>query len=126
LLHSTIFNSFKTPLQHQYKVLLWGIVGAIVLRAGFIVVGVLVVERFAWVMVLFGAFLIYTGLKLLKDDDDPAVDTAEALRSNVVIRALRHFVPITSHYDRQGRFFVPIGEVRFAPPPVVRPKWGRR
>ena len=59
-----IFGFFKIEPKYQHKVLFWGIIGAIVMRAIFIFAGVALIERFAWIMYFFGAFLIYTGLHI--------------------------------------------------------------
>ena len=63
----TIFANFRTPARFQHKVLTWGIIGAIVLRALFIFTGVALVERFSWLLAAFGAFLVYAGGKALKE-----------------------------------------------------------
>ena len=63
-----IFSYFRVPKKHQHRVLFWGITGAFILRALFIFGGVAIVEKFHWMMYVFGAFLIFTGLKTLKED----------------------------------------------------------
>jgi tellurite resistance protein TerC len=67
-----IFRYFKVPPELQHKVLFWGILGAILMRAVFIAAGVTLLNRFHWVMYLFGAFLVYAGFKMLFQDDEPA------------------------------------------------------
>ncbi|HYP17035.1 MAG TPA: hypothetical protein VEQ65_07465, partial [Opitutus sp.] len=59
-----IFAYFKVPPKLQHRVLFWGIIGAVLMRAVFILVGVSVIQRFHWVLYIFGAFLIYTGIKM--------------------------------------------------------------
>jgi tellurite resistance protein TerC len=68
---AVIFSYFRVPLKYQYRVLFWGILGAIVMRLTFVLVGAALIKRFDWMMVVFGAFLLYTGLKLaLKGDEE--------------------------------------------------------
>src|SRR5262249_3072305 len=65
-----IFTYFKVPLQYQYRVLFWGILGAIAMRLVFILVGAALLEHFEWILLVFGALLIFTGVKLaLKEED---------------------------------------------------------
>jgi len=95
-----IFRYFKVPSQFQHKVLFWGIIGALVMRFVFIWAGVALINRFHWIIYIFGAFLVYTGLKLLKSDDaDVQPD------QNPVLRAFRKFMPVTKDYEG-GKFFV--------------------
>eukprot|EP00053_Salpingoeca_punica_P005114 m.52679 g.52679 ORF g.52679 m.52679 type:complete len:688 (-) comp13093_c0_seq2:706-2769(-) len=122
----TIFASFQTPIKYQHKVLTWGIGGAVVLRALFIFLGVALVERFAWLLACFGAFLAWTGVKTLysecfeaetdghsmfedtgdrNDNDVRAAKVSEALESNTLLRLLRLVIPMSTSYDDQGRFF---------------------
>jgi len=65
-----IFGFFKIAPQYQHKILFWGIIGAIVMRALFIFAGVALIQQFEWIMYIFGAFLIYTGIKMLFDKED--------------------------------------------------------
>lgn len=71
---SVILTHYRVPEQYQHRVLFWGIFGALAMRLGFIVAGVAIIERFEFTMVLFGAFLLWTGTKLFRGDDefDPA------------------------------------------------------
>jgi tellurite resistance protein TerC len=59
-----IFNFFKVPLQYQHKILFWGIIGALVLRGLFILVGVALIAKFHFIIYILGAFLVYTGIKM--------------------------------------------------------------
>jgi tellurite resistance protein TerC len=61
---AVIFNFFRVPLKYQYRVLFWGILGAVIMRLTFVLLGAALIHRFAWVMPIFGAFLIYTAVKL--------------------------------------------------------------
>jgi tellurite resistance protein TerC len=95
-----IFNYFKTPPTLQYKVLFWGIIGAILARSVFIVAGLALLETFHWTMYVFGAFLLGTGLWMVikkGEQYDP--------ERNPAIRLLRRWVPITESYQ-DDRFFV--------------------
>ena len=65
-----VFGYFKTPSHLQHRALVWGIVGAMILRATMILVGAALIERWQWVLVLFGLFLVYSGIKMLFHDDD--------------------------------------------------------
>jgi len=97
-----VFTSFKIAPRYQHRVLLWGIVGAAVMRAVFILVGVSVIARFHWILYLFGAFLVYTGIKMAlpsKHEVDVNPDHSFA------IKLFRRFVPI-SDKPHNGRFFV--------------------
>ncbi|MGE5675655.1 MAG: TerC family protein, partial [Mycobacterium leprae] len=95
-----ILSYFKVPKQYQHRVLFWGVIGALVLRATFIGVGAALISRFHWILYLFGAFLVFTGIKMgLKSDDEVEVD------ENGLVKWVRKFLPVTSryHYDH---FFV--------------------
>jgi tellurite resistance protein TerC len=84
-----IFQSFKMNGQNQKRILIWGVIGAIVLRFFFIYLGTEMVSRFAWVMYLFGAFLIYSGFKMLTAGDEDSFDTV----NHPVIRFTRRCKP---------------------------------
>ena len=66
---SLIFTYFKIPQQYQHRVLFWGVLGALVFRIIFIFAGVALIQKFEWMIYIFGAFLIYTGLKMLKETE---------------------------------------------------------
>ena len=99
---AVIFNYFKVDLHHQHRVLFWGIMGALVLRAIVIFAGIEILTRFEWTQYLFGAFLVYTGVKMLQSDDD---DDDFSPERNLFVRIARRLVPVTDHY-RGTRFFV--------------------
>jgi tellurite resistance protein TerC len=105
-----IFTYFKVPPQYQHRVLFWGIVGAAVMRFVFILAGVGLLERFHCLIYVFGAFLVFTGIKMAlpkKEEFEP--------EKNIVVRLFRRFYPVTSHYD-QGRFFTVENGRRVATP----------
>ena len=95
-----IFNYFAVPDEQQHRVLFWGVLGALLLRGIFIGAGVGLISRFHWVLYVFGTLLIISGIRFCVSGDrkiDPA--------RNPLVRALRHFIPVTSDY-RGGKFFV--------------------
>ncbi|MCB9978165.1 MAG: TerC family protein [Rhodospirillales bacterium] len=96
-----IFKSFSVPDQYQHRVLFWGIIGVIVMRAIMIGLGAAIVSRFDWVLLLFGAFLFFSGVKMLfmASDDDKAVE------ENAVVRFLRKRFHITEDFHGHD-FFV--------------------
>jgi len=87
-----IFGFFKIEPKYQHSVLFWGIIGAIIFRAVFIFAGVALIEKFAWIMYVFGAFLLYTGLKMLLDKKDASEFNPN---ENIVIKVFRRFFPVT-------------------------------
>jgi tellurite resistance protein TerC len=95
-----IFNYFAVPRELQHRVLFWGILGALVSRGLFIGLGTALIERFTPVILLFGAFLVYTGVRVLKD---PETDVHP--EDNPVVRLFRRLVPIVPGY-RGKRFLV--------------------
>jgi tellurite resistance protein TerC len=95
-----IFSFFRVPAAYQHRVLFWGIMGALVMRAILILVGTALIEQFHWVIYLFGAFLIFTGIRMAfhKDEELHPDD-------NPLIKLARRVIPVTSSYEGQ-RFFV--------------------
>lgn len=97
-----IFSYFHVAKKHQHKILFWGVLGAVVMRAVFIGLGVAVIHHFAWVMYLFGAFLVFTGIKLaIKKDEQTNPE------NNIGVRALKKLMPVTHNADH-GHFFLKI------------------
>src|SRR5713101_3210299 len=95
-----IFRYFSVPEQHQRSVLFWGIIGALLMRGIFILAGVGLIERFHWVLYLFGALLIYSGIRL-GFSGEHQVDPVK----NPAVRALRRLMPVTDDFQG-GRFIV--------------------
>lgn len=95
-----IFAYFKVPAQYQHKVLFWGILGALVMRAVFIAAGVTLMQRFHWIIYVFGAVLVVSGLKMAFEKDKEVHP-----EKNPVLRLFRHFIPVTREYHG-SRFFV--------------------
>lgn len=95
-----IFRYFKVSGQNQHKVLFWGILGALIMRAAFILAGVGLIKRFHWIIYVFGVLLIYSGVKLLRQEGS-SVDPGK----NPLLKAFRRLVPVTHDYV-DGKFFV--------------------
>lgn len=100
----TLFTFFGVPHAFRHRALFWGILGAIVMRITFILVGIHLVRRFDWLLYVFGVLLIYTGIRLVFQKNE-RVD----VKKNPVFRALERFFPITKGYD-SGNFFVKVGQ----------------
>lgn len=105
-----IFSAFAVPPEYQRRVLLYGVLGAIVMRAAMILAGAWVVREFSWVLYLFGAFLLVTGIRMLV-----AVDEKPDLEKNPVLRFARRHLRITDGF-RGERFTVREGGVLFVTP----------
>lgn len=99
---AVIFSFFAVPREYQFRVLFWGIFGALVLRAIFIFAGVSLIERFDWILYVFGAFLLYTAVKIARHDENEQVD----YNKNIAMRIVRKLVPTTTAYDGQKLFTV--------------------
>jgi tellurite resistance protein TerC len=97
---AVIFSFFAVPRQYQFRVLFWGIFGALVMRGIFIFAGVSLIERFEWILYVFGAFLLYTAWKIAHHDDEKQVD----YNNNPAMKLVRRLVPTTSEYDGQKLF----------------------
>ena len=107
---AVILSHFKVPSQYQHRVLFWGIFGALAMRLGFIFGGVAVINSFRFTLVLFGLFLLYSGITLLQTHDegfDPAKSRA--------MRIFHRFVPSTDEFDGQKMFTIKNGK-RMATP----------
>jgi tellurite resistance protein TerC len=92
-----IMTKFSVPRQYQQKVLLVGVVIALVLRTGFILLGAAAIEQFAWIFYAFGVFLIYTGVTLARENH--AEETPEDYREGVMVRLTRRLLPTTEDYN---------------------------
>ncbi|HEX8499547.1 MAG TPA: TerC family protein [Pyrinomonadaceae bacterium] len=100
-----IFSYFKVPAKYQHRVLFWGVLGALVMRMTMIAIGATLVERFHWVLYIFGAFLIYTGFKMLRQDESAANP-----EDNPLVRFATKLIPITRHYEGDKFFTVVNGK----------------
>ncbi|HCR48926.1 MAG TPA: TerC family protein [Rhodothermales bacterium] len=105
-----IFSYFSVPPRYQHRILFWGILGALVMRAIFIFAGVALIKQFHWVIYVFGAFLIFTGLKMMFQKEKQLEPD-----KNPLVKIFKKFMPVTSHLHGQ-RFFVIENGVRHATP----------
>jgi tellurite resistance protein TerC len=106
-----IFRYFKVPAGYQHKVLVWGILGAVIMRVVFILAGVRLLQRFSWVIYAFGALLVYSGIRLLAKHDGSTIKPDK----NPLLRLLRKWVPVTEDYEgdkfftrRDGLYATPL------------------
>jgi len=108
-----LFSYFAVPASYQHRVLFWGILGALVMRAVMIVAGTVLITKFAWIIYVFGAFLILTGLKMIfKKEEEMHPER------NPVVRWFKKLMPVTSDY-RADKFFVRENGIRMATPLFV-------
>ncbi len=105
-----LFSTMKIPLRYQHRVLFWGIFGALVLRLIFILIGSALIERFFWLLVVFGVFLIFTGLRIIRHRDDEGENTSTA-----GLGLLKRIMPVSDELDGHNFFTVQNG-VRAATP----------
>lgn len=110
-----IMSTFAVPRQYQQKVLLVGIVMALVMRGIFIMVGAAIIENFSWVFYIFGVFLLYTGWKLAQ----PSHDTDEEYNENAFIRFVRRVFPVTSNYVGDSVVVKQAGKTMITPMAIV-------
>ncbi len=96
---AVIFGYFQVPQKYQFRVLFWGIFGALVLRAVFIFAGVALLERFEWILYVFGAFLLITAFRVARQKDEEVHP-----ENNPVLRLVRRFIPSSPTYDGQKMF----------------------
>ena len=108
-----IFSFLRIPPKFQYRVLFWGIVGAIVLRGMMIAAGITLLDQFDWMFYVFGAILLLSALRMLRNDDE-----AHDVGSSFPARLVRHLIPVTSTIDR-AQFFERIDGRLFATPLFV-------
>ncbi|MEO6124810.1 MAG: TerC family protein [Ilumatobacteraceae bacterium] len=107
---SMLFTSMAIPLKYQHRVLFWGIFGALALRAIFVVLGAALITKFWWVLLIFGVFLIYTGVKIfLHRNQDEAEEATHGLS------LLRKIMPVTKEFDGH-KFFTKQNAKRAATP----------
>lgn len=107
---SLIFSYFKVPSKYQHRVLFWGVLGALVFRIIFIFAGVALINKFHWMIYVFGAFLVYTGIHMLKGEDKK-ID----IETNPAIKFVRKFFKITPEFH-QEHFAVVKDGVRYLTP----------
>jgi tellurite resistance protein TerC len=95
-----VFRYFRVPSEYQYKVLFWGILSAVIMRAAFIVTGVKLIQQFHWITYGFGAFLVYSGIRLMGQ-----ANAAIHPEKNLALRLFRRWVPVTGDFVGD-KFFV--------------------
>lgn len=108
-----IMASFKVPREYQQKVLLFGIVFAIIARGAFIFAGAALINRFAWIFYLFGLVLIWTAGNLIKDEITDGEENDEA--NNIMVRAAKKFLPTSDHFNGDKLFTVENGKKMMTP-----------
>jgi len=106
-----LFSSFGVPAQYQHRVLFWGILGALIMRGTMIALGVALINSFHWIIYVFGAFLIFAGIRMFFSDEGETVD----LERNAILRFLRRVFPVTDGYRGQ-QFVVRENGVRMITP----------
>ena len=105
-----IFGYFSVPAKYQHRVLFWGILGALVMRAIFIFAGVALIAKFHWIIYVFGAFLIITGVRMMKKDDQPLEPD-----KNPLVRLFKRFFPVATEFHG-NKFFIKLKGVQTATP----------
>lgn len=111
-----LFTYFRVPSQYQHRVLFWGILGALIMRGTMIVLGAALLERFEWIIYLFGAFLIFTGIRMaFQKDEDEEVHP----EGNPLVRLLGKVLPITPEYHGQRLLIREAGKTMATPLLVV-------
>ena len=108
-----IFRYFRVPAEQQHKVLFWGILGALVMRGIFILAGVGLIRRFHWIIYVFGALLVYSGIRLFREGEEEIHP-----EKNPILRLFRRWMPVTKDYVN-GKFFVRTPELCATPLLVV-------
>jgi tellurite resistance protein TerC len=103
-----IFRYFQVPGELQHRVLFWGVVGAIIARGIFIALGITLIHAFHWMIYLFGAFLVWTGIKFFRESPSTQPE------GNPVLRLLRRYIPVTEGYE-DGKFLVRRGRLYMTP-----------
>jgi len=108
-----IFSYFKVPVKYEHKVLFWGILGALIMRITFILAGITLIQKIHWIIYIFGAFLIYTGIKILVSKDEEVHP-----EKNPVLKIFRKLMPVSKDYV-EGKFFIKEAGRLFATPLFV-------
>ncbi|MDH4147811.1 MAG: TerC family protein [Acidimicrobiia bacterium] len=109
---SILFSTMAIPLRYQHRVLFWGIFGALALRLVFILVGSALISRFFWLLVVFGAFLVFTGIKIIRHRDDEGTGA-----KTTGLGLLRRFMPVTDQLD--GHKFLTVQNGKRAATPLL-------
>lgn len=105
-----IFTYFNVPREYQHRVLFWGVIGALIMRAVLIAVGAVLITKFTWIIYIFGAFLIFTGFKMYFQKDHK-IDPDK----NPLVKLSKKLIPVTDQYNKEKFFVVKEGK-RYATP----------
>lgn len=105
-----IFTYFNVPREYQHRVLFWGVIGALIMRAILIAVGAALITEFTWIIYIFGAFLIFTGFKMYFQKDHKINPD-----KNPLVRLSKKLIPVTDQYNEE-KFFVIKDDKRYATP----------
>ncbi|MBK8382082.1 MAG: TerC family protein [Ignavibacteria bacterium] len=105
-----IFTYFNVPREYQHRVLFWGVIGALIMRAVLIAVGAVLITEFTWIIYIFGAFLIFTGFKMYFQKDHKIEPD-----KNPLVKLSKKLIPVTDQYNKEKFFVVKEGK-RFATP----------
>ncbi len=108
-----IFSYFKVPQKYQHEVLFWGILGALIMRAAFITGGIALINQFHWIIYVFGAFLIFTGIKMAFSKEKEVHP-----EKSIVLRLFNRVIPVAKDYDGE-KFFIKSDTRWFATPLLV-------
>ncbi len=108
-----LFSYFSVPPAYQHRVLFWGILGALIMRAIMIALGAALITKFAWIIYVFGAFLIITGIKMIFKREEQIHP-----ENNPLVKWFKKFMPVTGEY-RADKFFVRENGIRYATPLFV-------
>jgi tellurite resistance protein TerC len=100
-----IFSYFKVPAKFQHRVLFWGVMGALVMRLTMIFIGAALIQRFHWIIYIFGAFLVYTGIKMFRQEE---LDIQP--EQNPMVRLVTRFLPISKSYEEEKFFTIKNGK----------------
>lgn len=95
-----IFSYFRVPAEYQHRVLFWGVLGALLMRGAMIVAGAFLIQQFHWIIYLFGAFLVFSGIRMARETEHEIEP-----QSNPILRLVRKFIPVSNRYAGP-RFFV--------------------
>lgn len=106
-----IFSYFSVPAKYQHRVLFWGILGALIMRAALIALGIGLVERFHWVIYIFGAFLIFTGARMAFHKNEEELHPED----NPLVKIFRRFMPVVPEYHGQKFFVRHLGKLAATP-----------
>jgi tellurite resistance protein TerC len=105
-----IFTSFKIPREYQHRVLFYGVLGAIIMRGSFILLGAQLMHNFKWIIYVFGAILIITGIKLLRE-----ADSKISGKDNILVKFIKKFIPTTDKFHG-NKFFIKKSKKYYATP----------